>query len=136
MRSRDGNSTLSLRLCSIIIFSSLALNASEYLISYKYITRDALLYNETLLISNAMTKCDGKPQKGLSLINNSSNDIKELLLKNSEKFINYLHKLGMQVQHKERTSALQNSSSTVLTLKTTCFKVDFNDNFATIAPLK
>ena len=81
MRSRNGNRNLSFRLCSIIIFSSLTLTASEHLISYKYIVKDATLYNETLLISDAMTKCDGKPQKELILINNNSENLKQLIFR-------------------------------------------------------
>lgn len=137
MRSRDGNLNFSLRLCSVVIlFSSLALNASEYLISYKYIVKDAILYNETLLISKAMTKCEGTPQEEFVLQNSSEDNLKKLISKNPQEFIEYIHKLGMHVNHDEKTINLQNSYTTVLTLKTTCFKVDFNDNFATIAPLK
>lgn len=137
MRSRDGNLNFSLRLCSVVIlFSSLVLNASEYLISYKYIVKDAILYNETLLISKAMTKCEGTPQEEFVLQNRAEDSLKKLISKNPKEFIEYIHKLGMHVNHDEKTINLQNSYTTVLTLKTTCFKVDFNDNFATIAPLK
>lgn len=137
MRSRDGNLNFSLRLCSIVIlFGSLALNASEYFISYKYIVKDATLYNETLLISKAMTKCEGTPQEQLTLQSRNEDNLKKLISENSEEFIEYIHKLGLHVNHDEKTTNLQNSYTTVMTLKTTCFKVDFNDNFATIAPLK
>ena len=137
MRSRDGNNYLSLRLCSIILlFSSLALNASEYLISYRYTIKDLTLYNETLLISKAMQKCDGKPQKELILENSTNSDFKEMIEENSEEFLEFIHKLGLHVEHDEQTINLQNKHTTTLTLKTTCFKVDINDNFAIIAPLK
>lgn len=137
MRSRDGNLNFSLRLCTVVIlFSSLALSASEYLISYKYIVKDAILYNETMLISKAMTKCEGTPQDEFILQNRDEDSLKKLIFKNSEEFIEYIHKLGLHVRHDEKTIDMQNSHTTVLTLKTTCFKVDFNDNFATIAPLK
>ncbi|MCK9472388.1 hypothetical protein [Sulfurimonas sp.] len=136
MRSRDGNLNFSLRLCSIILFNSLALCADEYLISYKYIVKDATLYNETLLVSKAMTKCQGKPQEEFILQNSAQGDLKELLSKNPEEFIEYIHKLGLHVNHDEKTINMQNSFTTIMTLKTTCFKVDFNDNFAIIAPLK
>ncbi|WP_246032266.1 hypothetical protein [Sulfurimonas crateris] len=137
MRSRDGNLNFSRRLCSVVIlFSSLALSASEYLISYKYIVKDATLYNETLLISKAMTKCEGTPQDEFMLMNRDADNLKKLISQNSQEFIEYIHKLGMHVNHDEKTINMQNSYTTVLTLKTTCFKVDFNDNFATIAPLK
>ncbi|MBE0514126.1 MAG: hypothetical protein IBX42_04115 [Sulfurimonas sp.] len=98
--------------------------------------KDAILYNETLLISKAMTKCEGTPQEEFILQNSSEDNLKKLISKNPQEFIEYIHKLGMHVNHDEKTINLQNSYTTVLTLKTTCFKVDFNDNFATIAPLK
>jgi len=136
MRSRNGNHNLTFRLSFIILFSSLALNAGEYLISYRYVVKDSIIYNETLYISNAMKKCKGKPQKEFILENTSNGDLKKLISQNSNEFLEYIYKLGLLVEHREETVNLQNSSTTVLTLKTTCFKVDFNDNFARIAPLK
>ncbi|MDD5373613.1 MAG: hypothetical protein PHO62_09345 [Sulfurimonas sp.] len=137
MRSRDGNNDFSLRLCSIIVFNSLTLlHASEYLISYKYIIEDIMLYNETLLISEAMTKCHGKPYDELVFSKSDGKDLKKIISENSEEFIGFIHKLGLNIEHKETTANLQNSSRTTLVLKTTCFKVDFNDNFVKIAPLK
>lgn len=137
MRSRDGSSNRPLRLCSIIIiFSSLALHAGEYLISYKYIIQNSIIYNESLLISRAMTKCEGIPQEEFLLQNKNTKELKSLISENSQEFIDYIHKLGLHVEHKETTTNMQNFSTTVLTLRTTCFKVDFNDNFAILAPLK
>jgi hypothetical protein len=83
-----------------------------------------------------MTKCSGEAQSELILINTAGNNLKKLISQNSGEFIDYIHKLGLHVEHKGTTSNLQNSFTTTLTLKTTCFKVDFNDNFARIAPLK
>jgi hypothetical protein len=40
------------------------------------------------------------------------------------------------VSYNSTTTNMKNSSTTILTLKTTCFKVDINDNFAKITPLK
>ena len=136
MRSRDGNRHFSLRLCSVILFNSLALNASEFLISYSSTVKDATLHNESLLISKAMKKCSGTEQKSIILENNGNKDLKKIISNNNEEFINYIHKLGLHIEHNEKTKNYQHSSSTTLTLKTTCFKVDFNDNFARIAPLK
>ena len=136
MRSRDGSSTLSRSICSLILLSSLTLNAAEYLISYRYVVKDATLYNEELYISHAMKKCEGVPQKPLFLESDGSDDLKNIIDKNNEKFIEYVHKLGLDVNHKDTNINLHNSSTTILTLKTTCFKVDFNDNLAKIAPLK
>ncbi len=138
MRSRDGNCSLTRTVCSVILLllSSLALNAKEYLISYRYMVKDATLYNETLHISASMKKCSGKPQKALVLPSFGDNNLKLTISKNSQEFIDYIHRLGLHVEHKETTINSQNKSTTILTLKTTCFKVDFNENFAKIAPLK
>jgi len=136
MRSRDGNHTLTCRFCSIILFSSLALHAGEFLISYRYVVKDATLYNETLQIAKAMRKCHGIPQASLVLETQNTNNLKKILSTDNEKFINYIHHLGLDVLHKEKTFNYQNSSTTILTLKTTCFKVGFNDNFVRISPLK
>ncbi len=136
MRSRDGNSYLLLRLCSVIFLSSLALNAGEYLISYRYIVKNLTIYNESLYISNAMQKCTGEKQEELILENTTDGNFVKLIHENKDEFYAYIHKLGLHVEHNEETINMQNKSTTILTLKTTCFKVDFNDNFAKISALK
>jgi len=138
MRSRDGNHSFTFSISSIILFllCSSALFADEYLISYRYSIKDATLYNETLYVSKAMKKCHGKPYATLILNPQKSNDLKELLVTNQEQFTNFLYKIGLNIKHEEETLNSVNHSYTVLTLKTTCFKVDFNDNFVRIAPLK
>ena len=136
MRSRDGNHTFTRTVLLLVLFSSLALNASEFLISYRYVLKDAILYNETLDISKVMKKCSGTVQKILSLEHHDEKNIRDILSTNSEEFIEFIHKLGLDVVHSGVTINMQNSSTTILTLKTTCFKVDINENFAIIAPLK
>jgi hypothetical protein len=60
MRSRDGDHNFSLTISTIIfLFSSLALNASEYLISYRYLVHNAILYDESLEVSKSMRVCGG-----------------------------------------------------------------------------
>jgi hypothetical protein len=136
MRSRDGNHSFTLAVCSVVFFNSLALSASEYLISYRYLVKNATLFNETLFISKAMKKCQGTPQKSIYLDNPKNKNLRDLLSSYDSEFIEYIHKLGLSIEHKDTTSDYQISSTTILTLKTTCFKVDFNENFAIIAPLK
>ena len=136
MRSRDGISTLSCKFCTLILLTSLALNASEYLISYRYVVKDTILYNETLQISHTMQKCSGTPQKSLILPSNGSKNIKKIIDNNLENFVSYVHKLGISVEHEEMNVNYQNKSTIILTMHTTCFEVDFNDNFAKITPLK
>ena len=136
MRSRDGNRNFPLAIYSLILFNFSNLFADEYLISYRYMVKDAMLYNENMAISKAMRKCSGKVGEPVLLDSKKSDTLKEIINKNSEIFMNFIHQLGLHVEHKEATINLQNHSTTILTLKTTCFKVDFNDNFARIAPLK
>ncbi|WP_193111495.1 hypothetical protein [Sulfurimonas paralvinellae] len=139
MRSRDGDHSFTFSISSIILFALLfssALFADEYLISYRYSVKDAALYNETLFISKAMKKCKGKPSNFLILDPQKSDNLKDILLANKEEFSDFLYKIGLNIDHQEKTSNSVNHSTTVLTLKTTCFKVDFNDNSVKIAPLK
>ena len=138
MRSRNGNRNFiqSIQLI-ILLFSSLALNASEYLISYRYMVKDAVLYNESLEISRAMQKCSGHVYDAITFDSRDDKNLKKILTTNNEEFINYIHKIGLSLKHSDITTNYQHtSSSTMLTLKTTCFKVDFNDNFVKISPLK
>jgi hypothetical protein len=83
-----------------------------------------------------MHKCIGNPLAPLILENDGNHNLIEIISQNEEEFSSYLHQLGLNVKHSEFNLNNQNSSTTVLTLKTTCFKVDFNDNFVRIAPLK
>ena len=138
MRSRDGSYSFSLSIFILVLFllNSILLNADEYLISYRYVVKDATLYNEVLNISKSMKACIGRPIDSLILQNHNKTKLTDIISKNSTKFIDFIHTLGLQVESKELTINAQNSSTTILTLKTTCFKVDFNDNFARITPLK
>ena len=135
MRSRDGNNYQLFAVCTLIFLNSLVLNASEYLISYRYVVKDLILYNESLQISRAMRKCDGLPSNYIEFPHHDSKSLNHIVSENSEEFIDFLHKLGLSVEHKSTTINAQNSSTTILTLRTTCFKVDFNDYFAKISPL-
>jgi len=83
-----------------------------------------------------MHQCKGIPSKTILLESYNTHNLKKIIALNHEKFINYIQKIGLNVKHYEHTTNLQNSSTTILTLKTTCFKVDFNDNFVKISALK
>ena len=139
MRSGDGDRSFLLTICTVTLTLFLypsALFADEYLISYRYIVKDAVLYNEKLLISPAMQKCEGETHDPLILDNPYDDTLETIIDKNNETFIEYLHRLGLQVRHTEQTTNMQNSFTTIMTLPTTCFKVDFNDNSVKIEPLK
>jgi hypothetical protein len=136
MRNRDGNNSFTLAICSLILSYSLALSADEYLISYRYTIKNALLINETFNISKAMQKCSGKPYKELLITKKKSESLKELLSKRDGEFLAYVEALGIDVKSRERTENFTSNSLTIVTLKTKCFKVDVNENFVIIAPLK
>ena len=136
MRGRDGNNYRLFAVCSVILFNSLVLNASEYLISYRYIVKDATLYNESLQVSYAMKPCSGNPYNFIELPTLKNDTLNGIIKENSQEFIDFLHKLGLSLEYKSNTTNYTHSSTTIHTLKTTCFKVDFNDNFAKISPLK
>ena len=141
MRSRDGNFSFSftistIRLLLLLVLSS-ALFADEYLISYRYTVKNSSLYNETLYVSKAMKPCQLKAyRRGLTLDRKSSDTLKDTLLKNSDTFLEYISKLGLDIKSSDQVYNQQDNSFTSLTLKTTCFKVDFNEKFVKITPLK
>lgn len=137
MRSRDGDNTSSFRIAKIVfMFFSFALSADEYLISYSYSVKNSIIYNEKLFVSHSMTSCKKKPFMKPLLLENKNNNLTKTIKANQEKFTDYLTKIGIEVKNKSQNIALTNSSFTTVTFKTRCFKVDFNDNFVKIQPLK
>jgi len=95
-----------------------------------------MLYNETLEVSKSMQLCKGKPSEYIIFENVEDEDLNLILEKHNEEFVTFIHKIGLSVEHSEKTNNYQNISTTILTLKTTCFKVDFNDTFVKISALK
>jgi hypothetical protein len=98
--------------------------------------KNSLLYNEKLYVSKAMTKCQGKATRSLELERDDSKNLKQILLNNPDKFFLFLSTNGIFIENKDIIINGVDSSSTVITLKSQCFKVDFNDNFVKITPLK
>ena len=83
-----------------------------------------------------MQKCHGKAYNPIIFETRDDKNLKKIINSNHEEFIDYIHKIGLDIRHKEKTINYQYTSTTILTLKTRCFKVDFNDNFVKISPLK
>ena len=98
--------------------------------------KNAVLYNETLEIAKAMRKCSGEPYSPILFETNSSKNLKKIINNHSEEFIEYIHKLGLNIQSRSQTTDFEYTSFTILTLRTRCFKVDFNDNSVKISALK
>lgn len=136
MRSRDGNSNFILTICSIVFLNIINLYSDEYLISYRYVVKDALLYNENINVSKSMKKCDGVAQESLFIDSVAHKRLESIILDNFDFFLEFTNRLGLEIKNYSTTTNLQNHSTTIVTLKTTCFKVDFNDKFVKIAPLK
>jgi len=95
-----------------------------------------MLYNESLDISKSMTQCEGEPSQRLILPSSNAENFPKLVAKHREEFIEYIHTLGLDIQSRDTTTNNQMNSTTIVTLKTTCFKVDFNDTFVKISHLK
>jgi len=136
MRSRDGNSYPWLTVLSLIFLSFTTLYADDYLISYRYVVKNSTILNEQLYLSKAMINCDGEESKSIYLDSNHYDTLKEVIFQNRDKFITYLHQIGIQIQNKDVTINNILTSTTILTFKTQCFKVDFNDKFVKISSLK
>lgn len=83
-----------------------------------------------------MQKCDGLAYNPIIFETRDDKNLKKILSRNKEEFIDYIHKLGLSLHHSDTTINAQYTSTTILTLKTRCFKVDFNDNFVRISPLQ
>lgn len=137
MRSRDGDRSLSLTVSILtLLLLPLSLAGSEYLISYRYVVHNAILYNDTLDISKSMLPCRGEITQSITFLTEDEKDLKKIIEKNEDSFVSFLHRLGLGVEHKEHFSSNATDSTTILTLKTSCFKVDFNDTVVTIWALK
>jgi len=139
MRSRDGNKTLIRRFIQIIlIFLPIITFADEYFISYRYVVKNMALYNESLLISPVMQKCKGEPLLTSLIITKKPKEkkLKKILTLHNEEFMTYLQTIGLDINDRESIFNTISNSTTTLTLRTTCFKVDFNDNFVRLTALK
>lgn len=134
MRSRNGYFNLIFSICAII-FITTNLYSDEYIISYRYVVKNAILIDSSLEVSHAMVKCDGKRGLSLYLKTYGSKNLKKILLKNTNLFSLYMNKLGMQVQSNGYNTEKIANSLTVLTLKPLCFTVNFNQNFVKITAL-
>lgn len=137
MRSRDGSRTYLYTICALI-FSFSSLYGEEYIISYRYSVQNAIMLNDSLDISKAMTSCIGKPIYEPLVIDTDkqTKNLQKILLKNSDKFYTYVNALGLHVRNDEKVKNGYSSSLTTVTLKPTCFTVEFNENSVKLTPLK
>lgn len=139
MRSRNGNNPFTRAIYATLIFAFTSLEAEQYLISYRYASKNAVLSNESFHVSRAMTPCGRKIDKSIKTITlpfADDQNLKNILLENFEVFFEYIQTLGLHINHKDNTLNHQSDSFTIITLKTTCFKVDFNDSLVTMQALK
>ncbi len=137
MRSRDGNSTFLRSICSLIFCIS-CLSGDEYIISYRYAVEDATLLNDSLDISKVMTPCRGH-HVGSPLflpLPDDTKNLKTTLLSHDDEFFAYINTLGLHVRNFDSLSNGMSNSLTTVTLKPTCFTVEFNDNLVKITPFK
>ncbi|NOQ31726.1 MAG: hypothetical protein GQ570_11445 [Helicobacteraceae bacterium] len=135
MRSRDGNRYFSIAIYALIFFYT-SLNAREYIISYRLVVADTIVLNEKLNISAAMQACSGTQSSSTILSSTDNKNLIKTIEQNREKFITYLEKIGVQIEHSEETKNFIYSARTIMTLKAQCFTVDFNDGFVKITHIK
>lgn len=84
-----------------------------------------------------MQKCSGiESNNALILDNNNSKDLSKVISQNSDEFFSYIQKLDLSTKSKDTTTNFTTSSTTTLELRTTCFKVDFNENLVKITAIK
>ena len=134
MRSRNGNRPLPLAICPLILAA--ALGADEYIISYRAVTQNALLLNETLHVSRAMTHCRGESGAERVFETLPDESLRSTLLRHYDDFFALAEAEALHVRHYSDTSNPYYRSRTVVTLPPSCFTVDFNDGFVKITPLK
>ncbi len=135
MRGSNASRSLSLSICSLIIFFSSICLADTYRIGYRAIVKNSILVNETLNISKSMTPCYGNKTSILTLDSDTKN-IYHLLKKNSNKFYEYLLTQSLHVRDNSTTNNNISTTLTTLTFPTECFKVTFKGNLAKIALIK
>ncbi len=134
MRSRNGDHSL-LRYCSALIAAALPLWSESYYIGYRADVSNALLVNETLHVSRAMSPCAGTPGSALELPSETGN-LAAVIENNRDRFETFMRREGYRVTHRSRSLNYQNSSRTTLTFPTHCFEVEFKPGFAKIALIK
>jgi hypothetical protein len=83
-----------------------------------------------------MKQCQGSEAQTLILPFEDEKRFQDVISKHREEFLDYIHKLGLDIHSDATTTNNQIDSTTIITLKTTCFKVDFNDTFVKISHLK
>jgi hypothetical protein len=83
-----------------------------------------------------MQPCQGKPYPELTLEKEPNQSLQDILTPQNELFFHYIAQLGLEVNFAQETTNAQATSTTIITLRTTCFKVDFNDYFVKISALK
>lgn len=134
MRSRDGNRLKTLAICQLA-FCSL-LSAADTIISYRLVVEDAMILNDYLSVSRAMTPCHGTPTHAVYIETKGSKNLHTILENNPEAFSAFIAHEHLHVSHNEQTTNAVNHSRTILKMAPTCFAVDFNEDFVKISPLK
>ena len=135
MRSRDGNRSLLLSISSLVLFSSI-IYADTYRIGYRAIVKNAILVDETLNISKAMTPCYGSTQEELELGTLDNRNLYKIIKNSSDKFYNYLLHQSLHVSYNNKTTNNISTTLTTLTFPTQCFKVTFESKLVKISLIK
>ena len=134
MRSRDGDHSF-LFTVSLILFSTL-LSAEEYIISYRAVVKNSMLYSEKLSVTKTMKPCKGKPEHSFTIFDNNTKNLNTFLHKNINDFVENITPFYLELHASQTTTNMINKNLTTLELEPTCFEVEINDNFVTLTRLK
>lgn len=134
MRSRDGDRPLTLTILTLIFLPYLW--ADEYIISYRAVVRDAIMVSETLNVSRAMQKCEGRHTTSVLLETGGSDDLHQIIVHDHDTFFSLMQQTTLHIDHREKNIDATNQSHTILTMPPQCFTVDINQDLAKITALK
>lgn len=121
---------LLLTLCS-------SLFAEQYIISYSSAVRNSILLNEKISVSKAMTECEGVVVgDSISLKHKKNNSLRTTIRENRTTFDTFVQKLPFSIRSYETIDISHINSLLILKMPPSCFTVNFNEDFVTIAPIK
>lgn len=120
----------------LLLTLSTSLFAEQYIISYSSAVKNSILLNEKISVSKAMTECKGEIGDMVRLTHANNDSLYTTIKKNRTQFDLFVQKLPFSIRSYETVSIKSINSLLVLKMPPSCFTVNFNEYFVTIAPIK
>lgn len=135
MRSRNGNRPFLFTYLTVI--TTLAFGADHYYIGYRLTAKNTQPINETLSVSKAMQPCHpAKPSESITLKRFNNEKLQTLLNREQTAFLEFASFNELRVKSNDNFSVTNPQTLNSLTLPTSCYAVEFNDESVTITALK